>query len=156
LLEDKLGLKMEHIPYTSGSQAIMAVMSGDVDIYFDQISTAIPHIKSQRLKALAITAPRPADIAPDIKPISVASNDPSLREFDMAAWWGIFVRSGTNKEIIATLNKALNEILTENPGYFLENGITPEGGSPEQLKALVDRELARWATVVKTHGLTPN
>lgn len=156
LLEDQLGIKMEHIPYTSGGQAIMAVMSGDVDIYFDQISTAMPHIKSKRVKALAVTAPRPAEIAPEIKPIRIASDDPALKGFDMAAWWGVFVKNGTDPAIVATLNKAFNEILTENRDFFLENGITTEGGQPADLKDLVDKELVRWEAVVKTHNLKPN
>ena len=156
LMQQRLGLDMTHVPYTGGAPALTAVVSGDVDIFFDQISTSLPFIKEQRVKALAITADTPSDQAPDIKPMREATTHPAMKDFTIAAWWGVFLRSGTDPKIVAALNRELNDILKENRDYFVSSGVNVGGGTPEQLGELVDQQLAQWRTVVEELKLKPN
>ena len=156
LLQQRLGLDMTHVPYSGGAPAITALISGVVDIYFDQLSSALPFIQSKQVKALAVTSPKSSINAPDIQPISVASKETALKDFTISAWWGVYVKTGTSPEIINKLNQAFNEIIFENKDYFQKNGITAEGGKPEDLAKLTTDEVTRWSKIVLDLGLKPN
>ncbi len=95
------GIFAVHIPYNGGSPAQLALLSGQVDFNFDNLSTAAPNIKAGKLKALAVTTPRPSAALPGVPPVA-----DTLKGFEIDTWWGLVAPAGTPKDVVAKLNQA--------------------------------------------------
>jgi tripartite-type tricarboxylate transporter receptor subunit TctC len=150
LFNSMAGTKMQHIPYKGSGPMLIDLMSGTVNIAFDNLSASMPHIKGGKLKALAVTGSKRSAALPDLPTVSEAG----LTGYDSTSWNAIYVPRGTPKEIIDRLNRETRAILEspETRKFFAEQGAESGGGTPEQLDAITRAETAKWAKVVKDSG----
>ncbi len=153
LFELNAGISMIHVPYKSGSAALTDLMAGNVDIMFDQMYSAVPNIKGDKLRPIAITSKKRSPLLPNI---------PSFAELgypkvEVLNWQGLIVPKGTPKAIIDKLNIAANEAL-KDPGIreiMLSQGNEIGGGSPAEFATLIKSESAKWSAVVKAANIKP-
>jgi tripartite-type tricarboxylate transporter receptor subunit TctC len=146
--------KMVHIPYKSGSQALLSVVSGEADLLFQTMPAAIPFVESGRLKALAVCTLERHPLFPKIP----TANESGLPGFDISTWYGILAPAATPKEIIAKLNDALVQII-KTPATnkrLLELGVDPVFNTPEQFSTLIRNDLVKWAKVAKNASIRVN
>ncbi len=144
------GLDIPHVPYKGSGPAITDLIGGQVQLMFDNIPSAITHIRSGKLKALATTGETRSKTLPDL---------PTMRESGMSdylstAWFGIAAPAGTPPEIIAKLN-AEGQKAVASPEFIRkmnEYGYDVVGGSPEKMAAMIQDELKRWGPLVKASG----
>ena len=153
MLKSMTGIDMLHVPYKGTSPAMVDLLAGRVTAMFDQIATALPHIRSGKLVAIGVTTARRAPVAPEI-PTLAESGAPG---FDATTWHGLFAPAGTPREIISRLNAEVVKALgnAELIERFKANGVDPISSSPEQFAAMVQAELDRWRDAVKAAGLKP-
>jgi len=125
------------------------LISGQVNMSFDNLSAAMTQIKAGRLKALAVTGAARSPMLPDLPTVAEA-----LPGYEATSWNGIFAPAGTPKEIIDKLNREVNAILQspDTRKFFAEQGGEAGGGTPEQLGAFVRSETTKWSKVVKDSG----
>ena len=149
LLKSMTGIDIVHVPYRGGAQAMNDLLAGQIELMADGLPSAMPHIQSKGIKALAITTPKRAESAPDIP--TVAETVPG---YEAQAWYGLVVPAGTPKEAIAKLNREANRALAseEVKRRYAELGAQAVGGAPEDLQKQIGAELKKWAEVVKTTG----
>ena len=151
LFQSMAGVKMNHIPYKGTGPALTDTISGQTDIFFSSTATALPHVKSGRLRAIAVTTAKPFRLFPNIPSIA-QSGYPG---FEVLAWNGVMVPAATPKPIVARLNAEINAILAD-PDIVTRMhrlGFDLIGGTPEQFGALVNGESEKWAPVIRKIGL---
>jgi tripartite-type tricarboxylate transporter receptor subunit TctC len=149
LFKSMTGAFITHIPYRGSSAAISDVMGGQVDMMFDNLPTALPHIKSGKLKALGLTSAKQNSAVPGVPTIGQ-----SLPGYEASSWFGLFAPAGTPKEIVTKLNQVLVKAIStpEVRERLLTQGAEPVGNTPEQFADYVVAEIAKWAKVVKASG----
>jgi tripartite-type tricarboxylate transporter receptor subunit TctC len=143
------GVDIQHIPYKGGAQAITDVIGGQVAMMIDVMPNVYPHIKSGKVRALAISTAARSPAAPDLPAIAEA-----VPGFEVSAWDAVFAPPGTPKPIVDRLNVAVRKAL-EDPAIkdaLLTRGTVTVAGSPEDLAKFVSSENARWSKVVKQIG----
>jgi tripartite-type tricarboxylate transporter receptor subunit TctC len=150
LFKSMAGIQMTHVPYKGSGPMLVDLMGGQTSMAFDNLSSAIAHIKAGKLKAIATTGPQRAPALPDLPTISEAG----LTGYDSTSWNAVYAPAGTPKEIVDRLNKELRAILesAETRKFFAEQGAEAGGGTPQQLDAFMRAETAKWAKVVKESG----
>jgi len=146
-------IKMIHIPYKSGSAALTDLMGGNVDMMFDQMYSAVPSIRADKLRPIAITSKKRSPLFPNV---------PSFAELgypkvEVLNWQGFIAPAGTPKPIINKLNAAANEALKDPQlrELMLSQGNEIGGGSPADFAALIKSEAAKWSAVVKAGNIKP-
>ncbi len=151
MLSQRAGVELLHVPYANSGQLIANVLSGDVPIAMSFPGTVEPHLKSGRLRALAVTGAQRALAWPDV-PTVAESGFPG---FEMQSWAGVLAPAGTPPEIIDRLHREIVRILTipEVRQVFLTQSAEPVGNTPEQFAAEIKASVARWAPVVKAAGI---
>jgi tripartite-type tricarboxylate transporter receptor subunit TctC len=153
LFEQNAGIEMIHVPYKSGSAGLTDLMAGNVTMMFDQMYSAMPSIKAEKLRAIAITSKKRSPLLPNI-PSFVEMGYPKV---EVLNWQGLIAPKGTPKAIIDQLNAAANEAL-KDPALrelMLSQGNEIGGGSPADFAALVKAESLKWSAVVKTANIKP-
>jgi tripartite-type tricarboxylate transporter receptor subunit TctC len=150
LFKAMTGTQMTHVPYKGSGPMLIDIMSGQVNMAFDNLSAAIQHIKAGKLKAIATTGTVRPPTLPDLPTVQEAG----LAGYDSTSWNAIFAPAGTPRDVIDRLNRELNAILSsaETRKFFADQGAEAGGGTPEQLGAFVRAETAKWAKVVKDSG----
>lgn len=150
LLDSMAGTRMTEISYKSSPQLVTALVSGESSVGFPPTSVALPQVKSGKLRALAVTSSKRSAIAPDIP--SVAESVP---DYEVTAWYGLLVPTGTTMEIIARLHSAAITALgqREVKERFATTDLEPAGSTPEQFGALIRTDVAKWAKVIKESGM---
>jgi tripartite-type tricarboxylate transporter receptor subunit TctC len=146
------GIQMTHVPYRGSAPALTDMISGQVQVMFDNIPTSIQHIRAGKLRPLAVTDTTRSDLLPEI-PI-VADYLPG---YEASAWYGLGAPRGTPPDIIEKLNKTVNAILAD-PAVkvkFAEMGATLIMNSPAQFGQYVEAETEKWGKVVKFAGVKP-
>jgi tripartite-type tricarboxylate transporter receptor subunit TctC len=143
------GVNLQHVPYRGEALAITDLIGGQVDVLFGGVPAAVEHIRSGRLRALAVTTASRAPALPDV---------PVLADFvpgyEASAWYGIGAPKDTPPEVIDRLNKGINLSLTDPKivTRFAELGFVPIVGSPAEFGKLIVDETEKWAKVVKATG----
>src|SRR5258706_9352218 len=152
LLKRAAGIDMLHVPYKSATAAATDLMGGRVSLMFDNATTAVPHVRSGRLRALAVTSERRIAALPDV-PTMVESGLPG---FVVTPWWGIFAPAGTPRPVIDRLHRDIVAALRTQDltDFFARQGTDIVGNTPEQFGAYVRREVVRWGEVVRASGAT--
>ncbi len=152
LLKRAAGIDMLHVPYKSATAAATDLMGGRVSLMFVNATTAVPHVRSGRLRALAVTSERRVPALPDV-PTMVESG---LAGFVVTPWWGIFAPAGTPRPVIDRLHRDIVAALRtkELTDFFAGQGTDIVGNTPEQFGAYVRREVVRWGEVVRASGAT--
>jgi len=150
MFKQLLGLDITHIPYKGSGPAVSDLMGGQVQMMFDNIPSAISHIRSGKLRALATTGPKRAAVLPEL-PTMIESGVPG---FESTAWFGLAMPAGTPKEIIARMN-ADGQKAARAPEFVKrmnDLGYEIVGGTPEQMAAMIRDEIKRWGPIVKASG----
>jgi tripartite-type tricarboxylate transporter receptor subunit TctC len=141
------GTKMVHVPYKGGAPAMLDLMSGNVQVIFATVSTAIGQIKGGKIRALGMTGTKRFVLMPELPTIAEAG----VPGFAVNNWYGVFVPAGTPKDIVARLNSDIVKILhmSDAKQRLLESGIEATPSTPEQFAAYIQSETKKWAKVVK-------
>ncbi|MBY4898224.1 tripartite tricarboxylate transporter substrate binding protein [Cupriavidus sp. AU9028] len=147
-------VSMVHIPYNGAAPAQLSVLSGQTDLIFDNLASASPNIKAGKLKAFAVTTPARAAALPELPTIAEAGKGLGLESFDISTWFGVFAPANTPREIVERLNREIVAVLkTEDmKARMARIGAQPAPTTPEQFGALVQRELKKYAQIVKASG----
>ena len=147
------GIDMVHVPYRGGAPAMVDLMSGQVQVGFSVVTETIEHIKSGKLRALAVTTAARSEVLPNVPTISEF-----VPGYEASAWVGIGAPSNTPTEIIEKLNADINAGLTDLKlkARFAELGATVFVGSPADFGRFIADETEKWAKVVKFAGIKPN
>ena len=152
LFNSMAGVKMTHIPYKGSSPALTDVMGGQASVMFDTMLSAMPFVKSGKLKALAVTSATRSPVAPDLPTVA----ESGLRGYETIAWNGVLAPAGTPKEAIAKLSAELKRAL-ETPEVkekFAAQGFAAAWSTPEAFATFLQTEVDKWSPVVKASGAT--
>ena len=143
------GVEMQHVPYRGSAPAMTDLIAGQVQVIFDNMPSVLQHIRAGKLRALAVTTAARSSELPDVPTVAE-----TVKDYEASAWFGMGAPKNTPTEIIATLNKAINEILAE-PGIktrLAELGGVPIVATPEEFGKIVQAETEKWEKVVKFAG----
>ena len=146
------GIDMIHVPYRGGGQVMTDLIGGQVQVSFIGLTVAIEHIRSGKLRALAVTAATRSDVLPDIPTVS-----DFVPGYEASAFWGVGAPRNTPPEIIDKLNKEINAVLSdpEPKRRLAEGGGTVLVGSPADFGKFVADETEKWAKVIKLANIKP-
>ena len=152
LFNSMAGTKMNHVPYKGSAPALTDVIAGQADLMFDTMLSAMPQVKTGKLKALAVTSAARSPAAPDLPTVA----ESGLPGYEAIAWNGLLAPVGTPKDVVAKLNAELKRAL-ENPEVkerFAAQGFSATWTAPENFSAFLQSEVAKWGKVVKASGAT--
>jgi tripartite-type tricarboxylate transporter receptor subunit TctC len=150
LLNSLAGMKMTHVPYKGGGQAIIDLLGGHVQVMFSGFSAAMPHIKSGRIRALAVTGAMRSPALPEV-PTLAEQGFPGV---EATAWYGVLAPAGTPQAVIARLHDEFVKVLNLPDVVRKLDGLGFEivGSTPEAFGAYINSETVKWAKVVKASG----
>ena len=144
-------ISVMHIPYRGTSPALADTVAGYTQLIFGTVASTLPFVKSGQLKALAVTSSQRLKVLPDVPTVAEAG----YPSFQAANWHGIVGPRGLPDDVVATLNKAVNAVLSAPAmeATLASEGLTAVGSTPAQFKALLEAEIARWARVARSRGI---
>ena len=148
------GVKITHVPYKGSAPALVDVIAGNIQVIFSTLTPALPHIKSGRIKALAVTSLKRSDLVPELPTVAEAG----LKGFEVTGWYGVLAPAQTPRTLINRLNTEIVKAL-QSPDVkqnLLAQGFEISPSSPQAFSAFIRMELAKWAKVVKFSGAKPN
>jgi tripartite-type tricarboxylate transporter receptor subunit TctC len=140
-----------HVPYKGGGAALLDLVAGRLTYTFDSLALLLPHVKTGRIRALAVTGTKRVPSLPDVPTVA----ESGLPQYEYLSWMGIAAPAGTPREIVAQLNAVLVKILRtpEARDWFAEQGGEPVGDTPEEFGAFIKREHARWGPIIREAGI---
>ena len=146
MFEDIAGIDAVNVPYKGTAPMLTDLIGGQLHYALDTPVTSIPHLKSGKLRGLAVASPKRSPAIPDIPTMAEAG-----LPFEVVAWLGIMAPAGTAKEIVNKLNAEINRILQfpDVRERLAVSALEPGGGTPEQFAAIIKADLARWPAIVK-------
>ncbi len=146
------GVVMLGVPYKGAAPAVSDTIGGQTQVMFPSLFTAYPHVKSGKLRALAVAGPKRVASLPDVPTLKEAGVD----GVDVTQWYGLFAPAKTPKAVVDQINKALNQVLSDKEiiKRIEDHGADVETSTPEQFGALVKSELLKWKGVVQKARLT--
>jgi tripartite-type tricarboxylate transporter receptor subunit TctC len=146
------GVNIVHVPYKSSGAAVMPLLSGQLQVMFGTTAAVTTHIKSGRLRALAVSTLQPSPFAPGLPTIAEAGNLPG---YESASTAGVFAPAGTPEAIIKRLNEEISRVLLrpEAKERFYNQGVEIVGGSPEEVAAFVKSDMATTERITKALGI---
>jgi tripartite-type tricarboxylate transporter receptor subunit TctC len=152
LFKSTAGVFLTHIPYRGTAQAVTDLLGGQVDVMFLPIHVALPQIRAGKLVALGIGSAKRHPLLPQVPTLAEAR----AGNVNVDMWYGVFAPPGTAPELVAQLNRELNEILAgpEVRTAFETQGMDPAGSTPEEFRRLVAQDADRWARLIKAQGIT--
>jgi tripartite-type tricarboxylate transporter receptor subunit TctC len=141
-----------HVPYKGGGPAVIATVSGEINAIINSPAVVLPHVKSGRLRGLAVTSSKRSDIAPELPTIAESGGLPG---YEVQGWYGVFAPRGTPQRIVNALNSELDRYgkSAEGRAKLQAIGLTPTGGSPQQFAAYYLAETERWVKVIRAAGI---
>jgi tripartite-type tricarboxylate transporter receptor subunit TctC len=150
LFKTMTGVQMTHIPFNGSGPAMASLLGGQTTVMFDNMPSALPHVRAGKLRALAVTTITRAPATPELPTIA----ESGLAGFDASSWFGILGPAGTPREIVTKLSAAIAGGL-KNPEMrdrLSSQGAAPVGSTPEEFAAHIQSEIVKWAKVVKASG----
>jgi tripartite-type tricarboxylate transporter receptor subunit TctC len=153
LFARETGIKLTHIPYKGSSQAVLDLLPNRIQIMFSPAGTVLPHVKSGKLRALAVSGKHRL---PDLDVPTFA--EAGVKGLDFSLWFGLNAPAGTPAPVVAKLNKEVTAVLDmpDVKAKLLPQFIFPASNTPEEFGAFIREDLARWKKVVDDAGLTLN
>lgn len=153
LFEKVAGVSLMHVPYKGGAPASMDLIGGNVNMMFDTVSVSLPHLRSGKLRALAVAANERHFALPDVPTFA----ELGLRGVEAATWAGVFVPKGTPAPVVDELRAAHAKVLADRgvQDALRANGVQPMPLQGEQFRAFALGEMKRWGQVVKDAGIQP-
>ena len=148
LFKTVTGTYMLHLPYRGSAPALTDLLAGNTNVMFDNLPSALPHIKSGRLKALAVTSRERSPALPDVPTVEEAAK---LKGFDASSWFGLFAPAGTPRAIVDKIQADVAKALatSELRERFVAQGAQPGGSTPDEFAAFIRAETDKWTKVVK-------
>jgi len=145
------GVDIAHIPYKGSAPAMQDLMGGQIDVMFENLPAAIPQIQGGRVRALALTTKVRSPSLPDL----VTAAETGLPDYEASAWFTIAAPAKVPADIIRKLNVDMNAFLKapEMKPRWIEMGVTPLGGTPEEAEKFFAVEREKWNRVIKTAGI---
>ena len=153
LFKHYAGVNIMHIPYKGAAPAMIAVMSGETQLMFASPGGAMPHVKSGRLRALAVGSTRPSELAPGLPTIE----ESGVRGYVCETLHALFFPAGTPAAIVARLHQEVDRFLRspEGRGQFIKGGVEAAPSTPEQMTATMKSEMGTIGKVLKAAGVSP-
>jgi len=148
LLKLQTGIEMTHVPYKGAGPCVVDLLGGHVQLTFEAMAPLLPHVKSGKLRILAVMSDKRSPVLPDIPTIEQATGITGL---SAGTWYGIVAPATTPREAINRLNAATVKVVNEPKmrQWLADQGLDPVTGTPEDLGALLHNEVSKWARVVK-------
>jgi len=152
-LNERAGMKMVHVPYKGSGQAISDLVGGHVKVMISGMASTLPHVKTGKLRALAVTGPQRSQAVPDVPTIA----ESGFPGFEARSWFGVLAPANTPKPVIARLHADIVKALQHPDVKQRLTGIGFEivGSSPDEFGAYIRSEIKKWAKVVKASGAKP-
>jgi len=150
MLKQMGGFTALHVPYKGSAPGIADLMAGNVALFFDSIPSALPHVKTGRVRALGVASSKRSPALPDVPAIGE-----SLKGFEADSWFGLMVPAGTPRDVIAKLNSDVQKALSQQEvkERLLSVGGFATPGGPAELAARVKEDVAKWGKVARTAGV---
>jgi len=145
------GIKITHVPYKGTGPALNDTIGGSVHLILGSVATALQHVKSGRLRALAVTTPKRIAAAPDVPTVG----ESGYPTYEVTNWHGLVGPRGLPKDIVERLNREVNESLKSKDveKVLASDGLEPAGGSAQEFASIIKNEIGRWSQVVKRAGV---
>ena len=142
---------LESINYKGGGSSVIDTVAGRVQMYFSTIPAALPHLKSGKLRALAVTSMTRVSMVPEVPTV----NESGLPGFEVVGWFGIFAPAGTPPPIVEKLNRNINTVLKmpEVQQRLAAQGLIPGGGTSQALEQLLRSDITKWEKLIKEIGI---
>ena len=151
LFQSMAGIKMNHIPYKGTGPALTDTIGGQTDVFFSSTATAVPHVQSGKLRAIAVTSAKRIAALPNVPTVA----ESGLPGYEVTLWHGLIGPKGLPRPIVERLNgeatKALK--LKETAAQLQNDGVAPAGGAPEQFLAQIKKEIGVWRKVAAAAGV---
>ncbi|MCW5576020.1 MAG: tripartite tricarboxylate transporter substrate binding protein [Burkholderiales bacterium] len=150
LLKSLAGIDMVHVPFKGGGPAMVATIAGEVQIMFATMPAAMPHVKSGKVRPVAVTTTKRSQAMPELPTIAEAG----VKGYDAATWYGLLAPARTPKPVVDRLHADVVKILAGPARQRLEaQGFEPDGGTPAAFAAYIRSEIAKWAKVIRVAGI---
>ena len=152
LFKQMAGVDMVSVQFRTTPEAVTALLGKQVDVLFDTVLAVLGQVQSGQLKAIAVTSKERFPIVPDVPSISESA---AMKSYDVSTWYGFFGPRGLTPEVVAKLNKAMNEALTDEAvrAKLTKAGVAVKGSTPEAFGKFMAEELARWNKVREAAGI---
>jgi tripartite-type tricarboxylate transporter receptor subunit TctC len=150
LFKSMTNVEIVHVPYKGGAPAIADLIAGNVELMFESTNSIAPHVRAGRVRALAVTGVRRAHSLPEV-PTMIEAGVPG---YEVNAWSGVIAPAGLPRPVLERLNAVVNATVNEpaTRARLAEMGSEGGGGTPEAFAALIRRDSAKWAEVVRRSG----
>jgi tripartite-type tricarboxylate transporter receptor subunit TctC len=147
LINKLAGISIVHVPYRVSTQALPDLVSGDLQVGFNYIPSFVPEVQTGLIKGLAVTSVARLSDLPDVPTV----DESGFPGFEASGWNALFAPAGAPRDIVDKVNTIVNAFLRSDTGRLQLGriGMTPIGGTPEQLKAHLERETAKWGPIIK-------
>ncbi len=144
------GVTLTHVPYKGLGPGLLDLMAGRLHTVFSTAPSALPHVKTGRLRALAVTSGARSNLVPQLPTVA----ESGVPGYDAATWYGIIAPAGTPRAVIARLNNEITTVLgvAEFCEQLMNAGADPAPNTPDQFATLIQSEIAKWAKVIKLSG----
>lgn len=152
LFKSTTGMEATHIPYKGAAPATVDLLAGQVSFMFNNMLSAIPNIRDGRLRALALTTARRSSALPDVPTMQ----ELGFKDYEVSGWYALLGPSGMDPAVVSRLNVETKRILRDPEVVrgLQVDGVEAQGSTPQALAALIHRDIAKWAAVVKASGAT--
>jgi tripartite-type tricarboxylate transporter receptor subunit TctC len=151
LFASMAGIKLNHVPYKGTGPALADAIAGQTDLYFSGIAAALPHVRSGRLRAIAVTTAQRVPAAPDVPTIA----ESGMPDYEVVVWYGLGGPKGLSRAIVDRINSEVTLVLKsrEVEEQLRNDGLLPAGGTPEQFLARIKKEIDVWRKVANDAGV---
>jgi tripartite-type tricarboxylate transporter receptor subunit TctC len=150
LFDQLAGTKMIHVPYKGGAPAMIALVSGEVNLVFATAETAVPQVKAGKIRALGVTTAKRSALLPDLPTIA----EGGLPGYEANNWYGLLAPAKTPAAIIERLNREVVKVLNmpKVKEQLFRSGLDASPSTPKEFSAYIKSEMAKWSKVVKASG----
>ncbi len=154
LLTSMAGIDMLHVPFKGAGPQIGAILNNDVQVAITPVFSALPVVKSGKVKVLAVTSARRTSAAPEYPTVA----ESGLPGYDAVSWYGLFTTAGTPADVVSRLSAELRKVLAlpEIKDALAKQGAEPASDTPEEFAAIVRADVDKWARIVKQTGAKPD
>jgi len=153
IMNSMVGVQMTHVPYKGTAPAIIALVSGEVQLIFSSVPSALGQIRAGKIRALGVSTAKRSGVLPDVPTIHEAG----VTGYDAASWYAVFAPAGAPKPVVARLGKEIVRIMAvpEMRDRFANDGFEPAGTGPAEFAKFLRAELTKWEKAVKVAGVQP-